>query len=48
VPDYDNHHLQKFLENGTLIEINGDGRELQGEFDNPHSVDVDYEGNIYV
>jgi DNA-binding beta-propeller fold protein YncE len=50
VPDYDNYCLQKFSEfqNGTLIEVIGASGELQGEFDNPYSVDVDSEGNIYV
>jgi tripartite motif-containing protein 71 len=48
VPDYDNHRLQKFSENGTFVEIIGASGDLEGEFDNPHSVDVDSEGNIYV
>jgi DNA-binding beta-propeller fold protein YncE len=48
VPDYDNHRLQKFSDNGTFIAIIGTSGELEGEFDNPHSVDVDSEGNIYV
>lgn len=47
VPD-DNHPLQKFSENGTLIEVIGVNGELQGESDNPHSVDVYFEGNIYI
>ena len=47
VPDYDNHRLQKFSDNGTFVAIIGAIRELEGEFDNPHSADVDSEGNIY-
>ena len=47
VPDYDNHRLQKFSDNGTFVAIIGASRELEGEFDNPHSADVDSEGNIY-
>jgi DNA-binding beta-propeller fold protein YncE len=48
VPDYDNHRLQKFSENGTLIGVFGASGEPLGEFDNPHSVDVEFDGNIYV
>jgi hypothetical protein len=45
VPDYDNHRLQKFSDNGTFIAIIGTSGGLDGEFDNPHSVDVDSEAN---
>jgi DNA-binding beta-propeller fold protein YncE len=50
VPDYHNYCLQKFSEfqNGTLFEVIGASGELEGELDNPHSVDVDSEGYIYV
>lgn len=48
VPDYENHRLQKFSKNGTLIEVIGASGELQGDFENPHSVDVYFGGNIYV
>jgi hypothetical protein len=41
VPDYDNHRLQKFSDNGTLVAIIGASGELEGEFDIPHSVDTD-------
>jgi hypothetical protein len=42
VPDYNNHRIQKFLDNGTFVEIIGTSGELEGEFDNPHSADVDF------
>jgi tripartite motif-containing protein 71 len=50
VPDYENHRIQKFDSNGTYFMEWGSGSEsaLDGEFDNPHSVDVDMSGNVYV
>ncbi|MGH9989289.1 MAG: hypothetical protein ACREAS_02525, partial [Nitrososphaera sp.] len=39
VPDYNNHRLQKFSDNGTFVEIIGTSGNLEGEFDNPHSAD---------
>jgi DNA-binding beta-propeller fold protein YncE len=50
VPDYENHRIQKYDSNGTFIMEWGSGSEssLDAEFDNPHSVDVDLSGNVYV
>jgi len=50
VPDYENHRVQKFTSNGTYVIEWGSGSEssADGEFDNPHSVDVDSSGNVYV
>lgn len=50
VPDYENHRIQKFTTNGTYVMEWGSGSEstTNGEFDNPHSVDVDLSGNVYV
>src|SRR5918999_4516047 len=50
VPDYENHRIQKFTSNGTYIMEWGSGSEnsANGEFDNPHSIDIDSHGNVYV
>ena len=48
VPDYENHNVKKFTKNGTFIlEWGGEGSN-PGQFDTPHSVDVDSQGYVYV
>ena len=48
VPDYENHNVKKFTKNGTFILEWGEEGSNPGQFDTPHSMDVDSQGYVYV
>ncbi|HZA69114.1 MAG TPA: 6-bladed beta-propeller, partial [Nitrososphaeraceae archaeon] len=48
VPDYENHSVKKFTKNGTFILEWGEEGSNPGQFDTPHSMDVDSHGYVYV
>jgi hypothetical protein len=48
VPDYENHNIKKFTKNGTFVLEWGKEGTDPGQFDTPHSMDVDSKGYVYV
>jgi hypothetical protein len=48
VPDYENHNMKKFTKNGTFISEWGEEGTNTGQFDTPHSMDVDSRGFLCV
>ena len=48
VPDYENHRIQMFAADGDFIKTWGTGGEAQGQFNKPHSMTFDSQGNVYV
>ena len=48
VPDYENHRIQMFAADGDFIMTCGTGGEAQGQFNKPHSMTFDSQGNVYV